>query len=53
MPSTRDAVNNNEYRCAPVTALIELASNPRRRFRLGDDRPAIDLPTDFSSLLLD
>lgn len=32
MPSTHTAVNNHEYRNVAVTALIESASNPRKRF---------------------
>jgi len=32
MPSTQNAVNNHEYRSIPITALAELATNPRKRF---------------------
>jgi ParB family chromosome partitioning protein len=32
MPNTQSAVNHHEYRSVPVTALIESASNPRKRF---------------------
>jgi hypothetical protein len=32
MPSTQNAVNNQEYRSVPITALAESATNPRKRF---------------------
>ena len=32
MPSTQSVVNNSEYRSVPITALVESASNPRKRF---------------------
>jgi hypothetical protein len=32
MPSTQNAVANHEYRCVPITALAESATNPRKRF---------------------
>jgi ParB family chromosome partitioning protein len=32
MSNTQSAVNNHKYRSVPVTALIESASNPRKRF---------------------
>ena len=32
MPSTQNAVSNHEYRNVPITALVESASNPRKRF---------------------
>jgi ParB family chromosome partitioning protein len=32
MQTTHNAVNHNEYRNIPVTALVESASNPRKRF---------------------
>jgi ParB family chromosome partitioning protein len=32
MPSRQNAVNNNEYRSVPITALAESATNPRKRF---------------------
>lgn len=32
MPNTQSVVNHHEYRSVPVTALIESASNPRKRF---------------------
>jgi hypothetical protein len=32
MSNTQSAVNNHEYRSVPVAALIESASNPRKRF---------------------
>ena len=32
MPSTQNAISNYEYRTVPITALMESASNPRKRF---------------------
>ena len=32
MQTTQNAANHNEYRSIPVTALVESASNPRKRF---------------------
>ena len=32
MPNTQSAVHNHEYRGVPVAALVESASNPRKRF---------------------
>jgi hypothetical protein len=32
MQTTQNAVSHNEYRSIPVTALVESASNPRKRF---------------------
>src|ERR1700722_18311237 len=32
MPSKQNAVNNREYRSVPITALVESATNPRKRF---------------------
>ena len=32
MQTTQNATNHNEYRSIPVTALVESASNPRKRF---------------------
>jgi len=40
MPNTQSAVNHHEYRNVPVTALIESASNPRKRF---DDKSLEEL----------
>ena len=40
MPNTQSAVNHHEYRSVPVTALIESASNPRKRF---DDKSLQEL----------
>ena len=40
MPNTQSAVNNHEYRSVPVAALIESASNPRKRF---DDKSLEEL----------
>ena len=43
MPNTQSAVNHHEYRSVPVTALIESASNPRKRF---DDKSLEELAKD-------
>jgi len=40
MPNTQSAVNHHEYRSVPVAALIESASNPRKRF---DDKSLEEL----------
>jgi len=40
MPNTQTAVNHHEYRSVPVAALIESASNPRKRF---DDKSLEEL----------
>jgi hypothetical protein len=32
MEATQNAANTNEYRNLPVTALVESANNPRKRF---------------------
>jgi len=32
MHSTQNAVASHEYRCVPITALAESATNPRKRF---------------------
>ncbi len=40
MSNTQSAVNNHEYRSVPVAALIESASNPRKRF---DDKSLEEL----------
>jgi hypothetical protein len=32
MQKEQNAVNANEYRSIPISALVELASNPRKRF---------------------
>jgi len=32
MPSIQNAVNNQEYRSVPITALAESPTNPRKRF---------------------
>jgi hypothetical protein len=40
MPNTQSAVNNHAYRSVPVAALIESASNPRKRF---DDKSLEEL----------
>ena len=40
MPNTQSAVNHHEYRSVHVTALIESASNPRKRF---DDKSLEEL----------
>ena len=44
MPSTQNAVNNREYRCIPITALVESASNPRKRF---DEKSLEELAASF------
>jgi len=46
MPNTQSAVNNHEYRSVPVAALIELASNPRKRF---DDKSLEELAASFKT----
>jgi hypothetical protein len=40
MSNTQSAVNHHEYRSVPVAALIESASNPRKRF---DDKSLEEL----------
>jgi ribosomal protein S16 len=42
MPNSQNAANNHEYRSLPVTALVEAASNPRKRF---DERSIEELGT--------
>ena len=32
MQKTQNAVNGSEYRSIPITALVESATNPRKRF---------------------
>jgi len=32
MQNRQNAVNGNEYRSIPITALVESVSNPRKRF---------------------
>jgi ParB/RepB/Spo0J family partition protein len=46
MPNTQSAVNNHEYRSVPVAALIESASNPRKRF---DDKSLEELAATFKT----
>jgi len=46
MPNTQSAVSNHEYRSVPVTALIESASNPRKRF---DDMSLEELAASFKT----
>jgi len=46
MPNTQSAVNHHEYRSVPVTALIESASNPRKRF---DDKSLEELAASFKT----
>jgi ParB family chromosome partitioning protein len=46
MPNTQSAVNNHEYRSVPVAALIESASNPRKRF---DDKSLEELAASFKT----
>ena len=46
MPSTHTAVNNHEYRNVAVTALIESASNPRKRF---DEKSLEELAASFKT----
>ena len=52
MSNTQGAVNHHEYRNVPVAALIESASNPRKRF---DDKSLEELaayvPRHISGLL--
>jgi len=46
MPNTQTAVNHHEYRSVPVAALIESASNPRKRF---DDKSLEELAASFKT----
>jgi ParB/RepB/Spo0J family partition protein len=46
MPNTQSAVNNHAYRSVPVAALIESASNPRKRF---DDKSLEELAASFKT----
>src|SRR4051812_50206444 len=46
MPNTESAVNHHEYRSVAVTALIESASNPRKRF---DDKSLEELAASFKT----
>jgi ParB family transcriptional regulator, chromosome partitioning protein len=46
MPNTQNAVNNHEYRSVPVAALIESASNPRKRFH---DKSLEELASSFKT----
>ena len=46
MPNTQSAVNNHEYRSVPVAALIESATNPRKRF---DDKSLEELAASFKT----
>jgi ParB family chromosome partitioning protein len=46
MPNTQSAVNPHEYRSVPVAALIESASNPRKRF---DDKSLEELASSFKT----
>ena len=46
MPNTQSVVNNHEYRSVPVAALIESASNPRKRF---DDKTLEELAASFKT----
>lgn len=46
MPNTQSAVNHHEYRSVPVAALIESASNPRKRF---DDKSLEELAASFKT----
>ena len=46
MPSTQNAVNNHEYRSIPITALVESASNPRKRF---DEKSLEELAASFKT----
>jgi ParB family chromosome partitioning protein len=46
MQSPQNAVNNHEYRSIPITALVESASNPRKRF---DEKSLEELATSFKT----
>ena len=46
MPNTQSALNHHEYRSVPVAALIESASNPRKRF---DDKSLEELAASFKT----
>ena len=46
MPNMQSAVNNHEYRSVPVAALIESASNPRKRF---DEKSLEELASSFKT----
>jgi len=46
MSNTQSAVNHHEYRSVPVAALIESASNPRKRF---DDQSLAELAASFKT----
>jgi len=46
MPNTQSAINNHEYRSVPVAALVESASNPRKRF---DDKSLEELAASFKT----
>ena len=45
MPSTQNAVSNNEYRNVPITVLVESATNPRKRF----NEKSIELAASFKT----
>ena len=46
MQKTQNAVNGNEYRSIPITALVESASNPRKRF---DEKSLEELAASFKT----
>ena len=48
MQKTQNAVNGNEYRSIPITALVESASNPRKRF---DEKSLEELAASFKTHL--
>jgi ParB family chromosome partitioning protein len=46
MQKTQNAANGNEYRSIPITALVESASNPRKRF---DEKSLEELAASFKT----
>ena len=46
MQKTQNAFNGNEYRSIPITALVESASNPRKRF---DEKSLEELAASFKT----